>query len=83
MAQKCVSISVVGENLTSALLNRDVIGNIPKSLNASCLEVSNMAPENPTGFSTLHSHTMPYNFPSTRIAPVRSSSLALHVLIAS
>ena len=73
----------LGENLISALLNCDVIGNIPESLDASCLEVSNIAPKNPTGFSTFLSHTMPYDFPYTRIAKVRSNFLAFHVLIAS
>ena len=73
----------LGENLTSALLKCNVVGNISESLDASCLEVSNMTSKVPTGFSTFLSHTMPYNFPYTRIAQVRSSSLAVHVLIAS
>ena len=76
-------MSGVVEDLTSALLNRDDIGNVSKSLDTSCLEVSKMTSKIPTGFSTFPSHTMPHDFPNTRIAQVRSSSLAVHVLIAS
>ena len=59
----------VDRNLTSALLTRDVLGNTPESLDASCLEVSNMTFKTPTGLFNLPPHNIPQDFPCVRIAP--------------
>ena len=72
MTQKWVSIFGVGRNLTGALLNQDVLGNTPKSLEASCLEVSNMTSKTATGFFNL---PLPYHAARLPIYPHSPSPL--------
>ena len=81
--KRVVSIPGVGENLTQRHADCDVIGNIPESLDASCLEVSNMIPKTPHRLFNLplpsHAARLPI-YPHTTVAQVRLNSLGVHVL---